>query len=194
MTMDYIEHELASPRIFNNHLYPKHMPEGATDKVKVVCVSRNPKDIAVSMYHFNKVSPEMGYDGEWSDFLPLFLEGKGIYNSWWEYTLQWWNAEKKNPNILWLTYEDMQEDCLQQIKRVDQFLGTGRTLDFMETVNKRCSFQSMTKSLQAKHTRFFRKGEVGDWKNWFTVAQNEEFDTFHKQKMKNSDFTVRFEL
>ena len=37
-------------------------------------------------------------------------------------------------------------------------------------------------------------GEVGDWKNWFTVAQNEEFDQLYFDKMKDSKLNFRFEI
>ena len=40
----------------------------------------------------------------------------------------------------------------------------------------------------------FFAGVVGDWKNWFTVAQNEEFDTLYQEKMKGSKLKIRFEI
>ena len=37
-------------------------------------------------------------------------------------------------------------------------------------------------------------GEVGDWKNWFTVAQNEEFDRIMAEKMKNISHRFQYVL
>ncbi|KAJ8314111.1 hypothetical protein KUTeg_008672 [Tegillarca granosa] len=37
-------------------------------------------------------------------------------------------------------------------------------------------------------------GEVGGWKNWFTVAQNEEFNSIYQSEMKDSKLKLKFML
>lgn len=41
---------------------------------------------------------------------------------------------------------------------------------------------------------YFVSGMPGDWKNYFTVAQNEEFDKDYQKKMEGSTLTFRTEI
>jgi len=38
------------------------------------------------------------------------------------------------------------------------------------------------------------EGKVGDWKNWFTVAQNEQYDAIIAERMKTSNIKMQFEI
>lgn len=39
---------------------------------------------------------------------------------------------------------------------------------------------------------FYVAGQVGDWRNWFTVAQNEMFTAVYEQIMAGSDITLEY--
>ena len=41
-------------------------------------------------------------------------------------------------------------------------------------------------------SRFIRKGEVGDWRNYFTREQSRRFDELYQQKMAGSGLELEF--
>jgi hypothetical protein len=42
-------------------------------------------------------------------------------------------------------------------------------------------------------TKFFRKGEVGDWKNYFCGEKLEEWDQWIKTHLDGTDIKITFE-
>lgn len=44
-----------------------------------------------------------------------------------------------------------------------------------------------------KVCKFMRKGEIGDWKNYFTFAQNDFFDALFADKAKDTGLTFLYE-
>ena len=69
--------DLSSPRVFNTHLRFRHLPRDMISRsCKIIYIGRNPKDMAVSRYHHN-VKGSVGYKGTFSDYLPMYLDGKG---------------------------------------------------------------------------------------------------------------------
>ena len=77
--------ELPSPRILNGHQLPVLLPEQLfTKKIKIIHVYRNPKDVAVSLFHFSKKMPMLlkcmnnkPYE-TFSEFLPYFTGEYGV--------------------------------------------------------------------------------------------------------------------
>ena len=74
---------LPSPRLMKSHLSYSTIPKGADKETqcKYIYIARNPKDVAVSYWHFQENMKRLGsgYNGPWEFFLNLFLDGKGEF-------------------------------------------------------------------------------------------------------------------
>ena len=70
-----------SPRLIKSHL-PYHlipMSENEANRSKYLYIARNPKDAAISFYHFvSSFGPASHFSGTWEFFAKLLIEGKGI--------------------------------------------------------------------------------------------------------------------
>ncbi|XP_029640190.1 sulfotransferase family cytosolic 1B member 1-like [Octopus sinensis] len=187
--------QLPSPRVLNNHLLLHHLPrEIFTKKSKMIFMTRNPRDIAVSAYHHTfQLNSFYHYDGDWKGFFEMFLEGKLNYGNWFQYMLQWEKDIKDHPDlpILIVKYEDLKKDPVGNVAKVSKFLGLPKNDQLFKDIADKCSFSKMRVAkqegdiLRTSGESLYRKGVVGDWKNWFTVSQNERFqvecDKFDKQ-------------
>ncbi|KAK6186962.1 hypothetical protein SNE40_006217 [Patella caerulea] len=191
------------PRTLNTHLPFDKLPfDIHNKKCKIIYLLRNPKDVSVSYFnHHRKLEEFYEYHGQWKNYLPMVFDGRLDYGSWFDYVLGWEKAVMGQTNlpILALSYEDLQEDPIKGITQIAKFLGKNYDDDLIKTVCEKCCFKQMKKD-KGKLEVFngepimYRKGEVGDWKNWFTVAQNDWFDHVYKTKMRDSNLKIRFTL
>ena len=104
--------------------------------------------------------------------------------------------------ILTLTYEEMISDIRKVIRRVADFLQINVNEEHVEWVVEKTSFNSMKNNRTVNYTEypnmdqsvcsFIRKGQVGDWKNYFTAAQNEWMDNEINRKLEHSDITFTY--
>ncbi|XP_052790238.1 sulfotransferase 1B1-like [Mya arenaria] len=80
---------------------------------------------------------------------------------------------------------------LAKLRRLSDFLSVHNTDERLRQILDRCSFDRLKKDTESgkvvtklvdKEGRpfLYRKGIVGDWKNYFTVAQSERFDTLEE--------------
>ncbi|XP_066131670.1 sulfotransferase 1A1-like [Saccopteryx bilineata] len=194
------------PRLLKTHLPLALLPKGLLDqKVKVVYVARNAKDVAVSFYHFYRMAKVHPDPGTWESFLDKFMAGEVSYGSWYQHVQEWWELGRTHP-VLYLFYEDIQENPKREIQKILEFVGRPLSEETVDHIVQHTSFKEMKKNPMANYTTlpvevmdhsvsaFMRKGVTGDWKNVFTVAQNERFDAHYAKKMAGCNLNFRSEL
>jgi len=197
------EHELRdlpSPRIFKSHM-PYQMALGGGPEqspCKYVYIARNPKDVAVSYYFFEREKSWSGnYSGPWEHWLRLFSEGRVQRGDWFDHVLGWWRARTLE-NVLFLKYEDLCRDFLGEVDRLARFLGRPLSPATLERIREKTAFGAMRSTdFSNMHeirefTGFFREGRIGSWKEQFTPAESKTFDELCARRLGGSglDFEV----
>ncbi|XP_015239240.1 PREDICTED: cytosolic sulfotransferase 2-like [Cyprinodon variegatus] len=194
-----------SPRLIKTHLPVQFVPKSFWEqRSRIVYVARNAKDSAVSYFHFGRMNHIQPEPGEWSCFLQNFMQEKMVFGSWYQHVTAWWEKKQTYSNIHYMFYEDLIEDSRKEINRLCSFLGLSPTAQQREHVRSKVTFETMKENKITNYSTvptmnhsvcpFMRKGTVGDWKNHFTVSQNEQFDEDYKNKMKNTALFFRTEI
>ncbi|KAK2916261.1 hypothetical protein Q8A67_000635 [Cirrhinus molitorella] len=85
-------------------------------------------------------------------------------------------------------------DLRTAVEKICKFLETNLDANIAHIVEKD-TFENMKKDPRVNYEfvpgdrlikpQFMRKGTVGDWKNTFTVSQNEMFEQIFKERMKD---------
>uniref|UniRef100_A0A8D0KUZ5 Sulfotransferase n=1 Tax=Strix occidentalis caurina TaxID=311401 RepID=A0A8D0KUZ5_STROC len=166
---------LPSPRVFATHLPYYLLPRDLRNKRgRIIYVTRNPKDVMVSYYHFSKYMSTLEEIPDFNLFMERFLAGKGRI-SWLDHVAGWY-SHAEDFNILFVTYEEMKKEARNCFPRLALCSGLWRDAH------------------SASHLPLLplSSGTVGDWKNIMTVAQNERFDKVLSEKMKTLDLYVAF--
>ncbi|PKK33713.1 amine sulfotransferase [Columba livia] len=187
---------LPSPRIFATHLPYYLVPRDMRNKKgRIIYVTRNPKDVMVSYYHFSKFMNTVERIPDFNIFMERFLSGKVLASSWMDHVAGWY-SHAEDFNILFLTYEEMKKDLRSAVLKICSFLGKKLSEEEVDSVVRQATFENMRKDPRANYEnlpeelaeknkgKFLRKGTVGDWKNIMTVAQSERFDKVLEERMK----------
>ncbi len=200
--LDVVE-KMPSPRMIKSHLPLSFLQRAISEsKVKVIVVIRNPKDTMVSFYHFYRAMTGFGcFPGPFQEFYDLFMNGQVVYGDWFDYTLEFWK-QRNNPNFLIVSYEEMMKEPSCVIKQMATFMGHNISNENATKIAKMTSFGAMKQKidpyiekegwLKSEISPFMRKGIVGDWRNHFTVAQNEAFDKTYLERMAGSGLKFTF--
>uniref|UniRef100_A0A8C3FNG6 Sulfotransferase n=1 Tax=Chrysemys picta bellii TaxID=8478 RepID=A0A8C3FNG6_CHRPI len=187
------------PRTLKTHLPVKLLPPSFWEQqCKFLYVARNAKDCMVSYYHFQRMSKVVPDPGPWHEYFEMFMTGKVGWGPWHDHVKGWWKA-KDTHCVLFLFYEDM--------KKVSGSVGgesgglrckPHRSFEMLCPDSSSINFQTVLPwtGRASSAVSFLRavSWTVGDWKNHFTVAQNERFDEDYEEKMAGTNLTFCMEL
>lgn len=129
------------PRHIKSHLPLALLPKQLwIVKPKIVYVSRNPKDVAVSyLHHYQMI---MGFRGTKETFLRQLLADKVMYCPQVQHVLEFWQI-RQEPYVLFLSYERMKRDLRSVVAQVCQFFGKEFTEEQLDTLAEHLSFDQM---------------------------------------------------
>ncbi len=195
------------PRIIKSHLPYFALPPNILDQCKVVTCLRNPKDTVVSFYHHEKMLKAHSYIGDFDSYFDMFMKDEVLYSQYWDYTLEAWKR-RDHPNLCLLFFEDMKKDLEGCIRKVAKFLGKDVTDEQVKMLIENLTFKNMKQNASEMEQQmqrvastqggsddrsFFRKGEVGDWKNYFTEEMNKRMDAAIDKHFKGTGLEFRYE-
>lgn len=212
-SVDFVD-EMEGQRFIKTHLPWHLLPEQLTNNpdVKIVYTMRNPKDQAVSFYHYCLLAHEINCS--FDDFIEVFLDNKMVYGSSSQHMLEFFKR-RDQPNVLIVKYEDMKRDLPSVIRQCADHLEIKRTLT-TDDIDKLCDhvkFEKMEKNLSVNletivfqdpqteekidrevynKVKFIRKGQIGDWQNYFSPETNEKFDKWIEENIASTGMTFDY--
>ncbi|KAI5670301.1 hypothetical protein M9H77_10665 [Catharanthus roseus] len=188
-----------SPRLFHTHLPYNVLPDSIKQSdCKIVYITRNPKDTVVSLWHFfNSIFRTNQDPFPLEKAVECFCSGIHQYGPFFDHVLQYWGETQKRPNkILFLKYEDLKKDPKGEVKKLADFLGKPLIDEAeIDKVLWRCSLDRL-KNLEVNkngsilygvpNSSYFRRGVVGDWKNYLSTDMEKLIDETAKLKFEGS--------
>uniref|UniRef100_A0A493U213 Sulfotransferase n=1 Tax=Anas platyrhynchos platyrhynchos TaxID=8840 RepID=A0A493U213_ANAPP len=156
--------KLPSRRIISTHLHPHLLPFSILQgKAKVLVLLRNPKDTAVSYYHFYNNMPVLPSFASWDEYFTAFMNGKLTWGSYFDQLVEW-NQYIDHEKIMMISYEELKENPILGMKKIAAFFEFSLDEEDFHRIAKKTSFQAMKEKSKETHGKFgdilFRKGEV----------------------------------
>ncbi|XP_046390346.1 sulfotransferase 1C4-like isoform X1 [Ischnura elegans] len=195
---------LKSPRHFKSHMPLSLLPPKLLDTCKVIYVARNPKDVAVSYFHFNKLQRDFDDDVTFEKYWDLFQKGLIHWSPYWSHVEEAWQA-RNHKNMQLIFYEEMKQDLPGVIRKVAEFLGKTITKDQVEKLVNHSNIDNFRTNPSLKKlvhdtkdgkdgssAGFYRKGVIGGWRSEFSQELNEVADEWIRENEAKTGINFQY--
>jgi len=190
-----------------HHLRPWNAESGNSGRV--IVVTRNPFDAAVSMFHHACDNEVFQYDGRAQGGVDsfcenLWMEGKCESGDFWEWHASWRREYEKKfskKRILWILYENLTRDPLGEVRKIVQFLELNVSEKEVNKIVGRSSFSTMKQNFSENDAERAKKGEkikknhirkggVGGFQSIISAQVLHKFKQLHTENCRRLDLNL----
>ncbi|MGH9515743.1 MAG: sulfotransferase domain-containing protein [Terriglobales bacterium] len=128
------------PRVLKSHQYFDHRYP------KVIYIVRDPRDVALSYYHFHRKYGFIHDDHPIEQFVTDFVGGRLVsadWGTWAANVASWIYTRGHSPTFLLARYEDLKQNTHRELSRIATFLGVDGKPELLTKVIERSSLQRM---------------------------------------------------
>jgi Sulfotransferase domain len=176
---DRILRSLPRPRLLKSHECFQPLYK------RVIYITRDPRDVAVSFYHHHVKAGNLSDDFPIDEFVPRFVAGEfdPAFGSWGENVQSWLAVRDGSRNFLWLQYEQMLRSPESALEKIAEFLLANlwpqmdtapdrirravelSSLDRMRTLERQQSKQWVLTRSTRQDKPFVRAAKTGQWRD-----------------------------
>jgi sulfotransferase family protein len=187
------------PRILKSHQYfhPGYK--------RVIYVVRDPRDVALSQFHFHRKRKLIEDDYPIEKFVSRFVAGEtGPYGSWGDNVASWLSTRHNRPGFLLLRYEDMLDDTARELAKVATFLDippdparirnavARSAADEMRKLEKSQALQWSSTKETRQDVPFVRAAKAGGWRTGLPESAVAELEAAWRNLMTYLGYELRF--
>ena len=199
--------KLKPPRIMKTHL-PYESFKAQLEKhpnLRVIQIIRNPKDTLASWFHHLRSDGHLGgFNGTWDQFFEEFKNNRLIFGDFFDVNANWYKFNKGRESSLILMYEEMKKGPKSHVIKIAKFLGHDLSDKAIDLIVEKSHVKSAGKKFNtlfkefpawnSERSNFVRKGEVGDWVNYFSEEQSEHVEQRSKEILEPLGLTFEYSI
>ena len=163
-----------------------------SELIKVININRDIRDVVVS--HYFHLQNNKKYNGTFQTYFSKWGKFKAIQV--FDYEKSWEN----NKNSLNIKYEDLINNFDKTIFTIAEYLNITMSDQLLNKIRLNTNIQTLRSNKQGKlHEKkwFFRKGEIGDWKNYLDHSMISDIKRIQNNKLSIKElllYTIKFRI